>query len=295
MPERYELPKGNDTASIATNHVDGEFLDAMAIPLVRGRPFEPTDSAGAPKVAIVNQQLAARYWPGEDPIGKRFRIRDSAGALVEIVGVVPTGKYFYNSEPPTPFLYLPYAQYPDTAMTLLVQTKSAPVSVIESLREIVRSLDPNLAVVSIRTMEDYYHDNAVGNFLVIMRAIAAMGLMSVALAFVGLYGLVSYSVSQRTREVGIGMAVGATEGVILRMVLKQGLSLAAIGIVVGLILTVGADLAMRAAFPGGSGGQRGPAEYAMTTVALLAITTLASYLPARRAARMQPTAALRCD
>jgi ABC-type antimicrobial peptide transport system permease subunit len=218
---------------------------------------------------------------------------DVNGPWVEIVGVVPTSKYMYTSEPPLPFLYLPSTQHPMMRMTLVVQSAGEPLALVEPLREVVRGLDANLAIVSVRTMDDFYRDNAVGNLLVILRAIAAMGVMAVTLAFVGLYGLVADGVGRRTREIGIRMAVGATQGAVLRMILRHGLSLAVVGLAVGLVLTFGADRALQAAFPGGSAGQRGPAEYVATTIALLGITALAAYLPARRAARIEPIRALR--
>jgi predicted permease len=294
-PEGYQFPAGTDSDNVATNHVDPDFFDVMGISLAQGRGFNVTDTAETPRVAIVNQQLADRYWPNGSALGKRFRVDEGGDSWVEIVGVVPTGRYFGISESPTSFLYLPYAQHPQGRMTLVARSSADPLGLVEPLREVVRDLDVGLAVMGTRTMENLYFDGAVRNFLVVMRAIAAMGVMGVTLTFVGLYGLVASDVSRRTREIGIRMAVGASQGTVLRMMLTHGLRLAVIGLAVGLVMTVGVGQAMRAAFPGGGGDERGLLIYVQVTGALLAITALAAYLPARRAARIAPTEALRCE
>ena len=297
-PEGHPFPSGTTSDSIPTSRVDPGFFDVMGIPLAQGRAFEVTDTAGTQRVAIVNQYLADRYWPTEGALGRRFRIgeRDAGDeAWVEIVGVVPTGRYFNISESPTPFLYLPYAQHPQSRMALAALSSADPRGLVEPLRDVVRELDVGLAVMDARTMEDIYYDGTVRNFLVFLRAIAAMGVMGVTLAFVGLYGLVATDVSRRSREIGIRMAVGASQGTVLRMMLTQGLRPAVVGLAVGLVLAVGVSRAMVAAFPGGGGDQRGLLIWFEVTGAVLAITALAAYLPARRAARIDPTRALRCD
>jgi ABC-type antimicrobial peptide transport system permease subunit len=180
-------------------------------------------------------------------------------------------------------------------MTLLLYTAGDPQALAGPLREVVREMDAGLPIIDLRTMSALYEERAVTIIRIIIEAVGSMGLMGVTLAFVGLYGLVAYAVSSRTREIGVRMAIGATRADVLRMVLRKGMTLAGIGLVIGLVLTFGADRALQAAFPGGSGGERGIFEYALATAALLAITALASYLPARRASRIQPTQALRYE
>jgi putative ABC transport system permease protein len=291
-PEGHEFPEGIQTTDVLTSYVDESYFDAMNIPIVAGRPFLAADSEDTPRIAIVNEQFAGLYWPGESAIGRRFRITGNRGPWVEIVGVVPTGKYFSITEDSNEFIYMPYSQNPRMQMTLLVETTGDPIALVDPLRGVVSRLDPSLAASSLRTMEEFYRDSAVANTLVVIQVISVMGAMGVILAFVGLYGLVAYGVSTRTREFGIRMAIGAKQGDILRIVLKQGLILAAIGVLIGLMLTFGADIAMRAFFPGGGGNQRGVADYIPFTLLLLAVTALAAYLPARRAARVQPAIAL---
>jgi putative ABC transport system permease protein len=216
------------------------------------------------------------------------------GPWVEIVGVVPTQRYFVVNESPQPFLYFPYAQDPQSGMALIVRSTGDPSALADPLRSIVRGLDPKLALAEVRTMDALYYDTGVRNWLVVINAIGAMGVMSLVLAFAGLYGLVSSNVNRRTREIGVRMAIGADRGKVLRMVLGQGLRMSVIGVALGLLLTIGADQALRAAFPGGnSGAGRGLLEYVAVIVGVLVVTGLATYLPARRAARIEPTHALR--
>ena len=158
----------------------------------------------------------------------------------------------------------------------------------------MRELDPELAVAAVRTMESVYYDTAVRSFMVFLYAIAAMGVMSVTLAFAGMYGLVASNVSQRTREIGLRMAVGADRRRVLRLVLGQAFRVTLIGLTLGFLLTFGADQGMRAAFPGGNADAgRELIEYVRVLAFMLLVTGLAAYLPARRAVRIEPTRALR--
>jgi len=296
VPEGYELPDGVESNTIATSYVDAGFFDVMGVPVVRGRAFDTTDTAGTPRVAILNELAAELYWPGRDAIGRRFRTEDDGGgSWVEVVGIVPNGRYFSISETPTPFLYVPYLQHPQSRMTLVARALGDPAALAAPLRSVVRELDPELAVTAVRTMATLYYDTAIRNFLVVMRAIGAMGIIGVTLAFVGLYGLVASDVSRRTREIGIRMAVGATRNAVLRMVLERGLRPAVIGLVIGVVLMIGVSRAMVAAVPGGGGSERGLAIWFWVPGAVLAVTALAAYLPARRATRVGPSRALRYE
>jgi predicted permease len=292
VPEGYQFPQGQQSVDAMSDTVDENYFDTLAVPIVRGRPFLATDTASAPRVAIVNEALAKHYWPGQDPVGKRFRLDDRNGPWVQIVGVTKTGKYEWFAEPPTEFVYLPLAQHPRSQVTLLAQSFGNPAALVAPLRDVVRSIDANQPIYDVRTMEDYFQNRAVKNPNMIVQTVGAMGLIGLILALVGLYGLVAYTASRRTREIGIRMAIGAQRGSVLRMVMHQGLRLAVIGIVVGLALSLGAARVLNAIFSGS--GADWPV-YLLVAPALLAITLLAAYIPARRASRVDPTTALRYD
>ena len=295
-PEGYEFPVGIEGEAVLTSYVDANFFTLMDVPITAGRPFGVADTAEAPRVAVINQLLADRFWPGRSPIGQRFRANGTEGPWVEVVGVVPRARYFTITDPPLAFMYLPYAQAPQSRMALVTRSSADPLELANPLREVVRELDPDLAVSAVRTMESLYYDTAVRSFWVFMYAVVAMSLMSVTLAFAGIYGLVASNVALRTREIGLRMAVGADRRRVIRMVLSQALRVTLVGLVVGLLLTFGADQALRAAFPGGNGGRgRELIEYVQVIVAMLLVTGLAAYLPARRAARIEPTQALRYE
>jgi putative ABC transport system permease protein len=296
VPEGHQFPEGIESAIVLASSVDESYFGLMEIPVTEGRSFDTTDSGSAPRVAVVNQALANRFWPDRSAVGQRLRVSGADAAWIQIVGVVPTQKYFGPSEPPQPFMYLPYAQAPQSGMTLVARSPGEASALADPLRALVRRLDPELAVAAVRTMESLYYGAAVRNTMVFVYAIAAMGLMSLTLAFAGLYGLVSSNVSQRTREIGVRMAIGADRRRVLRMVLAQGALTTVIGLVLGVVLTMGADQALRAVFPGGNAGRgRGLTEYVVVILAVIVVTGLATYLPARRASRIQPTSALRYE
>ena len=210
---------------------------------------------------------------------------------MEIVGIAKTTKYLSSLEPPADFLYLPYRQNPRDHMTLMVESAGEPGAMAAPLREVVRGLDSDLPVYDVVTMESFYRPRAAQVYQIIIQAVASMGLMGMGLALAGLYGLMAYVVSTRTREIGIRMAIGAGRGEVLRMVLRQGFALALSGMASGLVLSAGVARLLRSTFPGDS-----PlGAYLVVTPAMLAVTMLAAYLPARRASRVDPMTALRCD
>jgi hypothetical protein len=277
--------------------VDEYFFDTMRLTILKGRGFRATDTADAPKVAVVNEQLANHYWPNQDPLGKRFRLDDKNGPWVEIVGLAKTSKYIFLAEAPIEFLYLPYKQRPNPRMTMLVESAGDPASLVTPIREIVRGLDASMPIFNVRTMEEFYRLRTVSIFNIIIGLIASMGVMGLALSIVGLYGLVAYGATRRTREIGIRMAIGADRPAVLRMVLRQGMILATSGLVVGVGLGLLARRALAAAFPGGRPENTGFdfVAFILVVVSVLAATILAAYIPARRASRINPTEALRYE
>jgi predicted permease len=294
VPEGFQFPVGKDNVTVVGSSVDEHYFDTMGIALLQGRNFRVDDTVDAPRVAIVNQQFAKHYWPNQDPIGKRFRVIEDEPAWVQVVGLAKNSKYIFIAEPPTDFVYLPYRQKKPHRMAMLVQSAGDPSTLAAPLREVVHGLDANMPIYNVRTMEQLYRMRAISIFRVLVGTVGAMGLMGLSLAIVGLYGLVAYAASRRTREIGIRMAIGADRATVLRMVLRQGMVLAIIGLVLGLAASVGAGELLSAAFPSGD-DQRDFVSLLIVIPIVLAVTLLAAYIPARRASRLNPMQALRYE
>jgi predicted permease len=291
VPEGYELPPGVESLTVASARVDEQYFDTIGIPIVSGRGFKAIDTANAPRVAIVSQGMAARYWPGEDPLGRRIRLTASADWM-EIVGVAADSKFRLFTSTSTPFLYLPRLQRPAARSTLLVRTERESLSVAAPLGAAIREIDRGMPILGMRTMEEFYHANAKNLNTVVVRTIAAMGAMGLLLALIGLYGLMAYAVSRRTREIGIRMAVGALPGSVLRMFLQQG-SLPSIGgVALGVLGSIVVGGLIQSTFPGTG---RDVVTYLLVVPVIVATVMLAAYIPARRAARIDPLAALKQD
>jgi putative ABC transport system permease protein len=292
VPAGVQLPEGKDNVTVLGSIVDEGYFATMAVPIVRGRGFLATDTADAAPVAIVNEQLARHYWPDQDVIGRRFRLNDARGPLVEIVGLAKMSKYTFLAEPPTDFIYLPFRQKPQPRLTLLAESSSDSASLAGPLADVVHELDPVQPVYNVRTMEAFYRMRVVVAFNVVIGSVAAMGFMGLGLSIVGLYGLVAYGVSRRTKEIGIRMAIGAGASTVLGMVLRQGMNLAVAGLLLGLVAGAGARRLLAAAF-GNPLRAFDPVPFLMVGGVVLAVTLLATYVPARRAAHINPTDALR--
>jgi macrolide transport system ATP-binding/permease protein len=292
-PEGHQFPKGQSAARILTSVVDENYFEVMHTPIVRGRSFMVTDKEGAPGVAIINEEFAKTYWPGQDAIGKRVRLDNKKNEWIQIVGITSTGKYLFTGEPPTPFLYLPFAQKPRKDMYLLTNSSGDPAALVAPLRALVHTLDPDQPVFNVRTMEDFYQVRAISVLRIIVEIVATMGAVGLALALIGLYGLIAFSVSRRTREIGIRMAIGAHRSDVLRMVLRQGLTLAVAGIGIGGAISVAVSRALTAGLVGL--GHPNAATYVIVPVTLLVVALASCYLPAFRASRVDPIVALRYE
>ena len=292
-PEGFQFPRGRENTRILASRIDEHYFDTMGLTLLRGRGFLETDGPDAPRVAIVNEQFAKHFWPNQDPIGKRLRAGDD-NAWVQVVGLAKTSKYVFIAEPPSDFVYFPYRQTRPRPMILLARSAGEASALAAPLREVVRGLDPNMPIFNVRTMEELYRMRATSVFNVLVTVMAAMGAMGLGLAIVGLYGLVAYAASRRTREIGIRIAIGAERGSVVRLVLRQELSLAVTGLVVGLAGSVVAGRLLVAAFPTGS-DERDTMAIVMVVPIVLVVTLLATYIPARRAARVNPVEALRYE
>ena len=293
IPDGYQPPKGQDTVTVFGESVDDHFFTTMQIPILRGRGFTGLDKADSRRVAVVNEAFVDRFWPRQEAIGKRFRLKGRSGPVVEVVGVARTGRYLFISEAPTPYVYLPCLQQPSGAMSVFVETAGNPADVAAPLRDVVRSLDADLPIYNARTLSSFYYQRTASILLLIVQMVSSMGLIGLALALVGLYGLVAYSVSRRTQEIGIRMALGARRADVLRMILGQGLLLSGIGVAIGILASAGVRNLLAIGLVGL--GVTSPAVLVIVPLALIMVTMAACYLPARRASLVDPLRALRYE
>jgi predicted permease len=281
-----------DGLSAGFNVVGPRYFRTMNTTLVRGRDFTEADREGAPAVAVVNETLAASLWPGEDPLGKRLSFEGAGGPFLEVVGVARDGKYRSLGDRPRPYLFRPLMQSYEPRMTLVVRTKGEPLALAGAVREQLRALDANLPLGEVKTLEEQFELS-----LLPARAAAwtlgSFGLLALALAAIGVYGVVSYTVAQRTREIGVRMALGAGRADVLRLVLGEGLSVVGVGLAVGLLLAFAATRLVEGFLYGV--GATDPLTFAGVPLVLGAIALVAGYLPARRATRVDPLVALRYE
>jgi predicted permease len=295
VPEGFQLAEGMESITCSSAVVDEGYFDTTGIRIVEGRGFRTTDTAESPTVVVVNQRFAAHYWPGQSAIGKRVQVRGNNPRAAEVVGVAADSKYLFIAERPLEYLYFPHAQSPLSRRSLMLASTGSAEALAEPLRAIVRSIDSGMPVLGLRTMEDYYDSRAVRLSRLVVGTVGGMGTTGVVLAMVGLYGLMAYAVSRRTREFGIRIAVGAAPAAVLGLVLRRGLLLATVGIIVGVVASIPVNGVLRGAFESSliSGAGDSVVAYALVVMALIGVTLLAAYVPARRAARTDPLRALR--
>lgn len=293
VPEGRLMPRDRENVTSLMDTVDEGYFETMGVPIVRGRGFVAADTADAPRVAVVNEHLAKRYWPEADPVGKRIRLGNGSGAPVEIVGVAQSIKYSTGPSKPVDFLYLPLRQHPVARMILLLRSTGDPLELVRPLKDVVRALDPNLPLLEVRTYEDVYRYSTVDGPRVAIRLLGTLGAVGLLLAVAGLYGVVAYNVSRRTREIGIRMAIGAGPSDVLRLVMGKGLALVAAGTAIGLAMGLAVERLMNAMLF--DAGHVDLVAYVVVVPALFLVTMLAAYVPARRASRFAPTQALRYE
>ncbi|HLJ51263.1 MAG TPA: ABC transporter permease [Bryobacteraceae bacterium] len=293
--EGRPVPTGQESESSIRN-ISAGYFSLMGIPLVQGRFFnDSADAATAPQHIIVNQAWAKRYLPGEDPIGKRIRFTFSPKQTFrEIVGVVGNIADAGLDSPEEPILFVPYLQGPDSFITYVVRTLGDPANSIGALRSTLRSTDPQLIMIQPTAMEQIISQSQS----VFLRRypsvlIGSFAVLALILAAVGLYGLISYSVSQHMRELGIRIALGAQPSDVIRLVLGEGARLALIGLGAGILAALGLTQLMRSLLYGVS--PLDPLTFATVAGLLLLVAFVACYIPARRAIRTDPIAALRCQ
>ncbi len=279
---------------ILNNVVGPDFFTAMNLPLILGRPFGPRDTKTSPKVAVISEEMARRFFPQESPLGKRYRLGPSEEAdEIEVIGVVKDAKYRSLDERPQPMAYYPYSQQTFFPLgNFEVSYSGEPGAVAAAVRRAIKEVDRNLPIFDVATLSEHVDRSLVQQKL-IARLSSLFGLLALLLAAVGIYGVISYSVTQRTREIGVRMALGAQRRNVLRLVLGQGAKLALIGALVGL----GASWALTRWVESllFNVSATDPATFVIITLSLIAVALLACYIPARRATKVDPMVALRCE
>src|SRR5258708_6128222 len=293
VPDGFQMPRDRENFNSTMDTVDEGYFETMGIPILRGRGFLASDTAETPRVAVVNDQFAKHYWPGSDAVGKHIRLDGRVGTLMEIVGVAQTIKYQNTFERPMDFVYMPVAQHPIARMTLMLRSTGDPMQLVQSVKDVVRILDPNLPMLRTMAYEDFCMDRAVKGPRIAMDLVGSMGVAGLLLAIAGLYGLVAYNVSRRTREIGIRMALGAASSDVLRLVMGKGLVLVGMGTVIGLVMGFALEQLMNSMLFNAGGVDI--LAYVIVVPSLFLVTMLAAYVPARRASRIAPTQALRYE
>jgi putative ABC transport system permease protein len=296
------LPDGQDRVAIAETVIDPGYWDVMRVPIVRGRPFNAGDTQTSPKVAIVNQTMARKYWADDDPIGKVIRIPDVPGPngpqtlVLAVVGVAKDGRYWQLGESPQPFIYRPFSQARPGPMTMAVLASgdTSPLALTAALRTAAANVNPTVPLYDVRTLDDLYQSRALLPSRIMSRTFTALGALGLTLACVGLYGVITFLFSSRTHEIGIRMAVGASPARVLGMVLTHATFLVVPGLVAGLALAaLLTPLLASPAFDFVTPGD--PLVLSVAPLTMAFVCLAAAMLPARRAARVDPTTALRHD
>lgn len=282
-------PSPNEMMSVENDDVSADYFATMGIPILKGRGFEARDDSAAQKVLVINQHFADHYWPGQDPLGRTVH---TSGSDHVVIGVVATGKYERLGEDPISFMYLSQSQHFDAGRWVQVRTVGDPAAFAPTLRAEVAAIDAQMPLADVRTMEDH-----LGIALLPARLTGAVlgifGLLGLGLAAIGIYGVMAYAVAQRTREIGIRMAIGAGRGDVVRLLMRQGLALVASGMAIGLVLAVAAaKLASSQLY--GSGGFD-VVTFAAVPAVLIGVAALAIWIPSRKASALDPVVALRRD
>ena len=288
LTARVEIA-GQAPLGVAVNSVGGDYFQLLGTRMVAGRGVEPGDRAGAPLVAVLSQSLAARVFPGRNPVGEWLRIDDK---LRQVVGVAEDGPSNYLHEAASPFVWLPYAQAPSGDVTLMVATLGEPEALGKAIRAELKRYDPQVQIYSTGTLRQQM-DEALSTDRAMASVSGGLGIFGVLLTAAGLFGVLQYTVSRRTREFGLRMALGAGADEIQRLVLAESLRMAAWGVPFGVALLGAAGWSVRSWLLGIT--PLNPLVYVVSVAAVLALTVAAAWLPAARATRVDPMVALRTD
>jgi predicted permease len=293
VTDRGDETLPDDGLTVFHTVVSPDHFRVVGPALVSGRAFTAGDDATAPVVAVINGAMARRLWPGADPLGKHFRNPDS-NRDYEVVGVVADSKYMFLGEAPRPFFWRSLGQAYREQLFIEIAAQGDPKALERSVRAIARDLDPDLPLFDVRTMDEHLR-NGRALFAVRIGAMfgGAFALLALSLAAVGVYGVVSYSVSHRTREIGIRIALGALTSSVVRLIVRQGMTLAAIGVLLGVVFAFLATRLMATLLYGVRPSD--PVAFGVAVIVLVGVAVGASWVPARRAARLDPVRALRSE
>jgi predicted permease len=287
-------PPGQAGPRVQDNFISPGYFRTLGIRIVEGRGFADTDTASAPNVAVINQTMARDFWPGEDPIGRHFKLSSIGENWIQVVGVARDSRYVDLLASKRPYFYIPLDQNYAQLETLQVRTLEPPETMITEIEQPIHSLAPGLPVFGVQTMNQALDSpNGFFHYRLGSGLAAALGLLGLILAVVGVYGVVSYTATQRTHEVGIRMALGAQASDIWKMVLGQGLTLAGEGVLVGLLAAFAVSRLMAHIVFGVS--TYDPLTFGGVTALLAVVVLVACYIPARRAANVDPMVALRYE
>lgn len=278
-----------DGIATIVNTVGRDYFSSTGISMTEGRDFNDNDREGTVPVAIVNETMARRYWPNRNPLGQRFKFTGE-NILRQVVGVVKTANYTSLNEEPQPCIYLPLKQNFSDAMNLYVRTSLDPSNVVGALQREILSRDPRVDVSDVRTGRKLI-EQALFSAKLGVGLLGVFGILALGLASIGLYGIMAYAVNRRKREIGVRMALGAARGVVMGLILRQGIALVGIGIAVGVVASLLIGRALSAMLYGVSGTD--PISFLGSSLVLLTVAVAACYLPARRASRVDPLVALR--
>ncbi|HEU0176676.1 MAG TPA: ABC transporter permease [Blastocatellia bacterium] len=285
-------PGGVSEGGADNNAVGPGFFKAMGLSLLQGREFGPQDTAVSPKVAVINESLAQRFFPGSSPVGRRFGWTDGRNSSedIEVIGVVKDFREQGPIEESRPMVYHSYSQRIDYLNNLVVRYSGEPRGIVPEIRKAIKEVNRRLPIVEAVTMSEHVDRSLVKQRLV-ARLSTFFGLLALLLACVGLYGVMSYAVARRTNEIGVRMALGAMRGDVIWLVLREALALVGAGVVIGLLASLAATKTVSTLLYGLRPND--PLTIAAATLLLLAVAALSAYLPARRASRVDPMAALR--
>jgi putative ABC transport system permease protein len=275
-----------------STRVSPEYFATLAVPIVQGRNFTATDTPKSPRVAIVSETFARKFWPNENAIGKIFHVRSLDGPDYQIVGISADYKVSTPGEQPTPYIHYAYSQNPTAGEALIARTRGNAEMLLSAMRRELLALDPNIVLLDNQTMTAQVDTTLMPAKLGAI-SISGVGAVAMALAAIGLYGVIAYSVSRRTREIGIRMALGAGRGAVVGLVMRQGLVLTGVGVAIGTLLSAVAARAVSGALYGI--GYLDPITWIGAIVTLFGVAALANAVPARRAAIVDPSAALRSE
>jgi putative ABC transport system permease protein len=276
---------------VQLNNVGLRFFETLGIPLITGRDFTERDAENAPHVVVVNETMARRFWPNQSAVGKRFKFFGEE-FYREVVGVARDTKYNDLTEANTPFIYVPLLQNYADAGTLHVRAAGDAAQITAAVRGVVKELAPNLLLLDVQTLSDRI-DQSLNGQRSQTRLLAFFGLLALLLSSIGIYGVMAYSVAQRTREIGIRMALGARSQNVLSLIIKQGMALVVSGVALGLIAAFVVTRLIGSLLFGVTAAD--PMTFAVTSLLLVGVAALAGYLPARRATKVDPLIALRQD